>query len=253
MSSAMTVILYDQYMHKTTANVIYTMDTTVEAMQTVPIEQNVLDIPHSAEAMVTAPHVLQYPELPRGCEITSLTMLLQYSGLDVDKLKLAEEMKKDTTPLVRNKSGEIAYWGNPNVGFVGNITLNEPGFGIYHAALFPLLQSYMPSAVDLTGKSFAELEKQVADGIPVVVWTTVEYNNPTDWVIWDTDLGPIRTTFKEHAVLLVGYDEDHVYINDPLKKQFPVKVDKEQFIVSWNVMGKQALSYENNDKDEDNV
>ncbi|GIQ68305.1 hypothetical protein DUZ99_04155 [Xylanibacillus composti] len=199
--------------------------------------------PLPAKAMLDAPHVLQYPELPRGCEITSLTMLLQYKGLDVDKMELLEHMPRDDTPIRWGEDGSIAFWGNPHTGFVGDITLNGSGFGMYHSSLYVLAKQYVPSTVDLTGKPFEDLLAYVAAGTPVVVWTTVHYDEPTSWMSWESPIGPVRTTVQEHAVLLVGYDEEHVYVNDPLKKQKSLKVKKDGFIRSWKALGKQALSY----------
>jgi uncharacterized protein YvpB len=196
-------------------------------------------------AMIDAPVVLQKPEFRNGCELTALTMLFQFYGIQKDKLELLPEMKKDPTKIQLNKDGTIQYWGHPNAGFVGDITGKEKGFGIYHAALFELLKKYIPTGVDLTESSFAELEQQVAEGIPVLIWTTVNFTVPSEeqWVVWDSPLGPVRTTFQEHTVLLVGYDDKHVYVNDPLSGKKQHKIEKDQFIASWEALGKQALSY----------
>jgi uncharacterized protein YvpB len=195
--------------------------------------------------MLDAPVILQKPELYNGCEIATLAMLFQFYGIKKDKLELVPEMKKDTTKIRYNDNGTIRYWGNPNTGFVGDITGRQKGFGIYHAALYELLQKYIPTGLDLTGSSFDVLEQQVSDGVPVLVWTTVTFKAPSDdqWVIWDSPLGPFRTTFQEHTVLLVGYDENHVYINDPLSGKKQLRVEKEQFIASWEALGRQALTY----------
>ncbi|MDF2668769.1 MAG: hypothetical protein K0R67_1075 [Paenibacillus sp.] len=195
-----------------------------------------------ASVLIDAPHVRQQPELPSGCEITSLTMLLQFAGIKKGKMELVPEMKKDTTPIVYSNTG-IKTWGNPNVGFVGEITAKGKGFGVFHGPIMELLHSYIPSAVDLTGSSYEALEEQLAAGIPLVVWTTINYAVPAEWVEWHTTDGTkIVTTFMEHAVLLVGYDETNVYVNDPLGGKNRA-IEKNRFIEVWEVMGKQALSY----------
>lgn len=195
--------------------------------------------------MIDAPIVLQNPELFNGCEITALTMLLQFYGINKNKMELLPEMKKDPTEIQFNRDGTIKYWGHPNAGFVGDITGKEKGFGIYHAALFVLLKKYIPTGVDLTESSFGELEQQVANGIPVLAWTTVNFTVPLEnqWVEWDSPLGPVKTTFQEHTVLIVGYDEKHIYVNDPLSGKEKYQIEKEQFIATWEALGKQALSY----------
>ncbi|GIP32885.1 C39 family peptidase [Paenibacillus sp. J2TS4] len=200
-------------------------------------------LPHPSSAMLSAPAIKQYPELYSGCEVTSLTMLLQFAGFDKDKMELAEEMPKDPTPISYNADGSIAYWGNPNLGFVGEVTGKAKGFGIFHTALIEQLKSYIPTAVDLTGGEFEEIERHIASGIPVIAWTTITFRIPDKWVVWDTPIGPIKTTFIEHAVLVVGYDENNVYVNDPYSGKAQVKVDKARFIETWELMGKQAITY----------
>jgi len=196
-----------------------------------------------ASAMITAPIISQFPELKSGCEITTLAMMLQYYGINKSKLGLLPEMKYDKTAYIVDSNDKITFWGNPNVGFVGDITGREKGYGIYHTALIDLLKKYIPSAVDLTGKSFETLEDKIEEGIPVEVWTTIHYQDSVEWMVWDTGLGPIKTTLSEHAVLLVGYDKDNVYVNDPYTGLSQVKVNKALFIKTWEMMDKQAISY----------
>ncbi|MFD2670246.1 C39 family peptidase [Marinicrinis sediminis] len=194
-------------------------------------------------AMLEAPLIQQYPELPRGCEITTLTMLLQFSGVEKGKMELVEELPWDHTPIQWGDQGQITYWGHPNEGFVGDITLGSPGFGVYHKPIATLLSTYQSETVDLTGKAFSEIEASISNGIPVMVWTTVNYKVPVNWMEWDSPQGKVKTTTKEHTVLVVGYDEEHVYVNDPLKKQKQLKINKQQFVSSWEAMGKQAVTY----------
>lgn len=199
--------------------------------------------PKPPSAMLDAPLVRQLPELPPGCEIVSLTMLLNFYGIDKTKMEMVGELVKDPTPISW-KGGAIAYWGNPYTGYVGDVTGKTRGFGVYHSGLFPTLQANVPTAIDLTQSDFDAIERQVADGFPVIVWTTIDYAVPKTWVSWDTPLGPIQTTFMEHAVLMVGYDEQNVYVNDPLSGKKAQKINKQQFLATWDAMGKQALSYQ---------
>ncbi|WP_438446699.1 C39 family peptidase [Gorillibacterium sp. sgz5001074] len=196
-----------------------------------------------SSVMLDAPVFRQHPELPSGCEITSLSMLLHYAGVAKTKMDLLPDMKRDTTPIQRAGDGTILFWGNPNRGFVGDITGKSKGFGIYHAALLDLLKKYVPSGLDLTRSSYERLEEQLSAGVPVLVWTTIDYRVPSSWTVWDTPDGPIQTTFMEHAVLLVGYDEESVYVNDPWTGKAKYKVNKAQFVETWEAMGRQAITY----------
>ena len=45
--------------------------------------------------LLDVPTILQKPELPRGCEVTSLAMMLNYAGIEVNKMELAEKINKE--------------------------------------------------------------------------------------------------------------------------------------------------------------
>lgn len=186
------------------------------------------------------PLIQQLPELDRGCEVTSLAMLLQYAGVSVDKMQLASEIKKVNFL-------DDGVRGNPNEGFVGNIyTFSESGYGVYHEPLFQLAKKYLPNkAVDLTGKSIEEMYKSVKAGQPVVMITNATFAplDEDEFTTWETNSGDVSITYNEHCVVLVGYDKEFVYIRDPLSESLDVKVPRDRFEEAWMQMGSQAISY----------
>ncbi|WP_325050482.1 C39 family peptidase [Falsibacillus albus] len=197
------------------------------------------------KVLLNASVVTQYPQLARGCEVTSLAMLLQYAGIEkADKMKLAEQIAKDPSAY-SNKNGSVRF-GNPNTGFVGDIyTYSKPGYGVYHGPVAKLAARYLGDMViDLTGSSFDILKMYLSAGKPVWVITNTDYKKlPSAYFqTWQTHEGPIKVTFKEHSVLITGYDEHYIYFNDPLTGQKNKKKPKDAFISSWVQMGSQAIS-----------
>lgn len=194
--------------------------------------------------ILNVPLIRQNPELKFGCEVTSLTMVLQYAGVHVNKLQLAREVKKDYDPVVKTRNGDITRWGNPQHGFVGDITGRGMGYAVFDKPIFDLMEKYLPErAVNLTGQPFDVLLKQVKNKRPVIVWTTGDYRLPDRWESWRHGNETIKTPLDLHAVVLVGYDTNHVYLNDPLSGKKNVKVNKKQFIESWVALKKRAVSY----------
>ncbi|MDZ5609981.1 C39 family peptidase [Bacillus pseudomycoides] len=187
------------------------------------------------------PFIRQLPELKRGCEVTSLAMLLQSANIQVDKMRLAKEIHK------------VPFWigkkhGHPNEGFVGNIyTYSSPGYGAYHKPIYKLAQQYLGGrAIDLTGRDMESIYTQIRSGIPVLVVTNSTFRILSDnqFRNWETPQGMVRITYYEHSVLVTGYDKDKVYIHNPLGKEPHIAVPKNEFQAAWEQMGKQAISYE---------
>jgi uncharacterized protein YvpB len=202
------------------------------------------DPPQISSVLIDAPVMSQLPELPRGCEVTSLAMLLNDAGVSVDKMTLAKEVKKDPTPYQR-RNGKI-FFGHPNEGFVGDMyTKENPGLGVYHKPIKELAEKYLPNQiVDLTGQSFEEIYPYLLNGSPVWVITNTTYRElpPNEFVEWQTPKGPIKITYREHSVLITGFDEQFIYFNDPLTGTKNKKAPKQEFIEAWEQMGRQAIT-----------
>lgn len=70
------------------------------------------------------PLIAQRPELPNGCEITAVTMMLQYAGANVDKMQMAREMPRSS---------------DPNYGYIGQ-PWDGTGITIFPPALMSLVE-----------------------------------------------------------------------------------------------------------------
>lgn len=195
--------------------------------------------------LLDVPLIAQMPELSRGCEVTSLAMLLAYAGVTVDKMTLAGEVRKSIVSYEK-KNGNT-YFGDPNEGFVGSMTdFRIPGLGVYHKPIAELAERYLGKrAVDLSGSDFSAVERQIERDRPVWVINNEWFKAlPKRYFrTWFTENGPINITYKEHSVVVTGFDGQFVYFNDPLRPQKNRHAFKRKFVDGWRQLGNQAVSF----------
>ena len=118
--------------------------------------------------------IMQLPELPTGCEITSLTMVLNYLGNSVDKCDMAYNC------LMKGTIGKV----HPNEYFLGNPRDNN-SYGCYAPVIVNCANTYLEAigrkdltVRNLTGSQFEDLFKEIDKGNPVIVWVTVDMKEP---------------------------------------------------------------------------
>jgi uncharacterized protein YvpB len=178
------------------------------------------------------------PQLYNGCEVTSLAMMLNYSGYSVTKNELAQNIK--TVPMTYTNGLK----GNPNVGFVGDIE-DGPGFAAYNGPIYDLAKQYAGDrVVNLTNSPFTDIQIALSNGQPVWVITTASFAPVSDLIKWQTPQGSVDITFNEHSVVITGYDNNYIYMNDPYGVK-DRKVSRENFEKSWVQMGSQAIYIKN--------
>ncbi|WML49424.1 C39 family peptidase [Neobacillus sp. PS3-34] len=200
--------------------------------------------PMKNHQMLNVVQINQNPELKYGCEITSTAMMLSYAGVKTNKMQLFYSVKKDPDPLIKSRNGDIIRWGDPDVGFVGDMTGRRAGYAVFDKPMVDLVNRYLPGrAVNLTNRPFDEVLLHVSKGYPVVVWTTGDFRLPDRWESWSHGRQTIRTPLDLHAVVLVGYDRHFVYINDPLSGRKQLRIEKNRFIASWKALKSRAVSY----------
>ncbi|MFP7295953.1 C39 family peptidase [Neobacillus niacini] len=223
------------------------MENNLEEKQPISkanVNQQVTQPAKKNSMMLDVVLIKQNPELRYGCEVTSLAMVLNFAGVKTDKMDLYRSIQKDPDPIKRSANGDILNWGNPADGFVGDMTGKKAGYAVFDKPMEALVNQKLPGrAVNLTNQPFERILEHVSAGYPVVVWTTGDYRLPDRWESWYHGQQVIKTPLDLHAVVLVGYDANFVYLNDPLSGGKQVRVGKDRFISSWKALQSRAISY----------
>ncbi|MGL6201637.1 MAG: C39 family peptidase [Lachnospiraceae bacterium] len=183
--------------------------------------------------IIDFPVVYQMPELPTGCEITALTMVLNYYGFQADKVEMATVYLPTLASNGTYYGEDGRLYGNDlNQYFIGDPT----GYGTIcgTGAIVTAANSYLNdngstmTAVDRTGATLEELYQMVSEGIPVVVWITIEMQERIPTEGWYTEGGEyVDWATSDHGAVLVGYTLKTVLIADPISGL--VEYDSEQF------------------------
>lgn len=179
--------------------------------------------------------------LENGCEITALSMLLNYYGYGTNKNDLAERL--NYVPLYEDEAADIH--GNPHDGFVGNIYEGYEAMGVAVEPIAEVANDIVQdnqTVVASSDTSFEELTTIVQAGSPVWVVTTVDFQIPTadDLQIWQTTSGEVEISSLCHAVVITGVDEENVYVNDPYGYKNRI-VDRNDFEEIYQLMGSESL------------
>lgn len=185
-------------------------------------------------AQLDVENIDQNPELPNGCEITAAAIALNYLGFDVDKVTLAEEYLPICVP----------YWeADPSVEFMGN-PADELAFYCLPGAVVTAVNDYLEdvgseyTALDISGAPVEELYRWVADGTPVLVWTTRAFSDPLYNYTFQLADGSWPYS-NSHCLVLTGYDEETCYLADPMLEV--EEVERELFDYRYEERGQYAV------------
>lgn len=200
---------------------------TQQLQKKVKIE-NTYDIQEKVKLDIT-PYVIpdfeiiyQNPELPTGCEITALTMVLNYYGYKVDKTTMASEYLPTTTYYTYCGSDGRMYGPDLENYFVGD-PFSELGTVCGAGAVEISANSYLEEnesimcAKNITGCSVEWLYQYVSKGTPVVVLVTIGMEDRQSEIGWYTEDGDyVDWSTNDHGSVLIGWDKDEVTIACPI-------------------------------------
>lgn len=152
--------------------------------------------------------ICQNPELPTGCEMTAVTMMLRYAGVNINKFQVANETPRSS---------------NGNYGFVGN-PYSVTGWWVFPTGIAPVVQNHLGTSQVMTGASLAAIQGKLNIGHLVVVWMAN------------------MNGFVNHAITLTGYNANGFFYNNPWTGQKEA-MSYGEFYGHWNADAQRALSY----------
>lgn len=196
--------------------------------------------------------ITQGDEYPSGCESVSATMLLNFYKYDITP----NEFIDDYLPTADFDFDEDGNMTGPDSysAFLGT-PYSEDALGCFPPAIEYAINNYLKNesyrAVDVTGSSMDSLiNNYIANNQPVLIWATMWLREPVvtyEWIVKDSasyspynDGDTYEWLANEHCMLLIGYDEDYYYLNDPLNYSV-TPYEKSIFEERYNQMGKCAL------------
>ncbi len=205
---------------------------------------------------------------PTGCEAVAATMAARYSGYNVSSATIIANTPTDTkgkrqetrtkeikTEVLNEETGEMetkittkeeTIWvgENPFKYFVGHPTKGKStgSYGCFAGPIVTALRKSGVSCTDISGSSIDKVFSYIQQGKPVIVWCRANAADLTQGVTWQypDGSGEFTELVGEHCAVLIGYDADYVYLNDPSVGK-GVKQPRGKFISNWKKLYNQAI------------
>ena len=179
--------------------------------------------------IIQVPYIDQSVKYPTGCESVSTVMLLQYLGYDIS----VDEFIADYLEMkaFEERQGQL-FGADPNLYFCGS-PYDKDSFGCYAPVICKALEKAIGDKYETrneTNTSVDELIRKYIDAdMPVIFWACINMREPIvgpEWKLFDSE-EVFTWISNEHCMLLVGYDEEGYYFNDPHENRGLIRYEKE--------------------------
>ena len=181
---------------------------------------------YEQKKIINVSHIVQTEKYPTGCESISTMMNLNYTGIEITPEEFIDKYLEKG--IFYYKNGQL-YAPNPNDKFVGS-PYDENSYGCYEPVIEKALKKLISDkklnyeVKNLTNVPMDEIIRDYIDkDIPVIFWATMymqPYGNGNMWIVPETG-EKFQWRSREHCLLLVGYDDNGYYFNDPMKDEHP--------------------------------
>lgn len=199
-------------------------------------QNQVAQVINSTKTNVTQILVPFHPqEHALTCETAALRMALNYHGEKVTEEELLGKLAFNT----KDPKSPENIWGDPDLGFVGDIdgsVFKGTGYGVYEKPILDLALKYRPSVI-MEDTKLSDVLKEVKNGHPVLVWGLLSKRKP---VLWTTKEGKIIEAHPgEHVRVISGFygtpsNPTSIILMDPIYGK--IRMSKDKFLSDWKIM-----------------
>lgn len=186
--------------------------------------QAIVQVMKIPDKILNVPYISQLRDFPNGCESCSTVMALNYAGIDITTNDFIEKYL-DMKPLPAVDKNGVYSGYSPWDYFLGD-PREASGLCCYAPAIVKALNKF----VDGEEYEIKEMYKvpletlcrdYISKNIPVIIWGTMYMLEPYDmnwsWQVTDGKDGERFTWVAPiHCLLMIGYDNDNYYFNDPV-------------------------------------
>lgn len=196
-----------------------------------------------------------------GCEAVSATMQLQFFGVEIDWPEFTDDflIKK---PWREDENGR-RFGPDPNAAYPGDPYRDSgpnSGYGCYAPALAKSMNAAIKDrgkdgeivALVTTGLKLVDLKNNYLDaGKPVLIWATMDMAPSRLTRTWTIDYVDENSPYRlgdqfvwngnEHCLVLVGYDAENYYFNDPYKNHGLIGYERKLVEQRFLEMGSQSV------------
>lgn len=172
-----------------------------------------------------------------SCEAAALRMTLAYRGVTATEDQLLQKIGFDPS----GKRGGV--WGNPYVGFVGNVKGKQMknGYGVYWEPI-ARAANYYRYAKSFENWTIKQLTESIQKSTPVIAWISIKGKPPTVWLTPTGDR--IKAVADEHTVVVTGFlgppnNPSHIIANDPLIGE--VYLSRDSFEKKWSSLSNSGV------------
>ncbi|MCR5306105.1 MAG: C39 family peptidase [Oscillospiraceae bacterium] len=188
------------------------------------------------------PHLDQTTGYATACESLAAVSLLQFYGIQIEPGEFIRRHLPTADYPVMGEDGNL-HGESPWEYFIGD-PLRSNGYCCFSGAIKKAIDSVEPGITSvLRGETLDELcENYVAKNHPVLIWATIRMQPTRLGHTWILPNGERYTHLRPvHALLLIGWDEEHYYFSDSLQPDAVTAYGISETVTAYNAMQQQAI------------